>query len=109
MLTVFARSPIRFRGSSPTSSRNSSDWPGRDPAEQDQVLADVLEQAIADGQKAVERTRSSSEVPAQSGVVDAGGYGLVLIPPVCWPRSGRGCRPARDPASLGCPDHPSRA
>ncbi len=49
------------------------------PAEQDQVLADVLEQAIADGQKAVERTPEQLEVLAQSGVVDAGGYGLVLI------------------------------
>ncbi len=49
------------------------------PAEQDQVLADVLEQAIADGQKAVERTPEQLEVLAESGVVDAGGYGLVLI------------------------------
>ena len=49
------------------------------PAEQDQVLADVLEQAIADGQAAVERTPEQLEVLAQSGVVDAGGYGLVLI------------------------------
>lgn len=49
------------------------------PAEQDKVLADVLEQAIADGQKAVERTPEQLEVLAQSGVVDAGGYGLVLI------------------------------
>lgn len=49
------------------------------PDEQDQVLADVLEQAIADGQAAVERTPEQLEVLAQSGVVDAGGYGLVLI------------------------------
>lgn len=49
------------------------------PAEQDQVLADVLEQAIADGQAAVERTPEQLEVLAESGVVDAGGYGLVLI------------------------------
>ena len=49
------------------------------PAEQDQVLADVLEQAIADGQKAVERTPEQLAVLAESGVVDAGGYGLVLI------------------------------
>jgi len=49
------------------------------PAEQDEVLADVIEQAIADGQKAVERTPEQLEVLAQSGVVDAGGYGLVLI------------------------------
>ncbi|MGK2956251.1 MAG: DAK2 domain-containing protein [Solirubrobacterales bacterium] len=47
--------------------------------EQDDLLADVLEQAIADGQEAVERTPQQLDVLAQSGVVDAGGYGLVLI------------------------------
>jgi DAK2 domain fusion protein YloV len=46
---------------------------------QDEVLADVLEQAIADGQRAVERTPEQLEVLRESGVVDAGGYGLVLI------------------------------
>jgi len=53
--------------------------PDASPAEQDQVLADVLEQAIADGQAAVERTPEQLDVLAESGVVDAGGYGLVLI------------------------------
>ena len=48
-------------------------------AEQDEILADVLEKAIEDGQKAVERTPQQLEVLAESGVVDAGGYGLVLI------------------------------
>jgi DAK2 domain fusion protein YloV len=47
--------------------------------EQDEILADVLEKAIEDGQKAVERTPQQLEVLAESGVVDAGGYGLVLI------------------------------
>jgi DAK2 domain fusion protein YloV len=46
---------------------------------QDAVLAEVLEQAIADGQRAVERTPEQLEVLRDSGVVDAGGYGLVLI------------------------------
>ncbi|MCB0870073.1 MAG: DAK2 domain-containing protein [Solirubrobacterales bacterium] len=53
--------------------------PDASPAEQDQVLADVLEKAIADGQKAVERTPEQLSILAESGVVDAGGYGLVLI------------------------------
>ena len=53
--------------------------PDATPEEQDQLLADVLEQAIADGQKAVERTPEQLEVLADAGVVDAGGYGLVLI------------------------------
>jgi DAK2 domain fusion protein YloV len=47
--------------------------------QQDAVLAEVLEQAIADGQQAVERTPEQLEVLRESGVVDAGGYGLVLI------------------------------
>ncbi|MCB0828428.1 MAG: DAK2 domain-containing protein [Solirubrobacterales bacterium] len=47
--------------------------------QQDDALAEVLEQAIADGQKAVERTPEQLDVLAESGVVDAGGYGLVLI------------------------------
>jgi len=47
--------------------------------QQDTVLAEVLEQAIADGQSAVERTPEQLDVLRESGVVDAGGYGLVLI------------------------------
>ena len=46
---------------------------------QDAVLAEILERAIADGQRAVERTPEQLEVLRESGVVDAGGYGLVLI------------------------------
>jgi DAK2 domain fusion protein YloV len=52
---------------------------GVSDAQQDAVLAEVLEQAIADGQQAVERTPEQLEVLRDSGVVDAGGYGLVLI------------------------------
>jgi uncharacterized protein len=47
--------------------------------QQDAVLAEVLERAMADGQRAVERTPEQLEVLRESGVVDAGGYGLVLI------------------------------
>ena len=53
--------------------------PEATPEQQDAVLADVLEQAIADGQRAVERTPEQLDVLAEAGVVDAGGYGLVLI------------------------------
>ena len=54
---------------------------GRDVSEeeQDAVLAEVLERAIEDGQRAVERTPEQLEVLRESGVVDAGGHGLVLI------------------------------
>jgi fatty acid kinase len=47
--------------------------------EQDAVLAEVLERAIADGERAVARTPEQLEVLRESGVVDAGGHGLVLI------------------------------
>jgi DAK2 domain fusion protein YloV len=47
--------------------------------QQDAVLAEVLERAIVDGQRAVERTPEQLEILRESGVVDAGGYGLVLI------------------------------
>jgi uncharacterized protein len=47
--------------------------------EQDAVLAEVLERAIADGERAVDRTPEQLDVLREAGVVDAGGYGLVLI------------------------------
>jgi uncharacterized protein len=47
--------------------------------QQDALLAEVLERAIEDGQRAVQRTPQQLEVLRESGVVDAGGYGLVLI------------------------------
>jgi hypothetical protein len=47
--------------------------------QQNAVLAEVLERAIVDGERAVERTPEQLEVLRESGVVDAGGYGLVLI------------------------------
>ncbi len=54
---------------------------GRDVTEeqQDAVLAEVLERAIEDGERAVARTPEQLEVLRESGVVDAGGHGLVLI------------------------------
>ncbi len=48
-------------------------------AEQDAILAAVLERAIEDGERAVKRTPEQLGVLRESGVVDAGGYGLVLI------------------------------
>jgi len=53
--------------------------PDADEAEQDAVLAEVLERAIKDGERAVARTPEQLEVLRESGVVDAGGHGLVLI------------------------------
>jgi DAK2 domain fusion protein YloV len=48
-------------------------------AQQDAILAEVLERAIADGERAVARTPEQLEVLRESGVVDAGGHGLVVI------------------------------
>ncbi len=53
--------------------------PDASAEEQDALLAGVLEKAIEDGERAVQRTPEQLEVLAESGVVDAGGYGLVLI------------------------------
>ncbi|MFN8216943.1 MAG: DAK2 domain-containing protein [Solirubrobacterales bacterium] len=47
--------------------------------EQDAILAEVLERAIEDGERAVARTPEQLDVLRESGVVDAGGHGLVLI------------------------------
>jgi uncharacterized protein len=54
---------------------------GRDVSEeqQDAVLAEVLQRAIEDGERAVARTPEQLDVLRESGVVDAGGHGLVLI------------------------------
>ncbi|MEX2105874.1 MAG: DAK2 domain-containing protein [Solirubrobacterales bacterium] len=50
-----------------------------DEEQQDAILAEVLERAIEEGERAVARTPEQLEVLRDSGVVDAGGYGLVLI------------------------------
>jgi uncharacterized protein len=47
--------------------------------QQDAILAEVLERAIKDGERAVARTPEQLAILRESGVVDAGGYGLVLI------------------------------
>jgi dihydroxyacetone kinase-like predicted kinase len=49
------------------------------PAEQDAVLAELLEGAVRDGEAAVARTPEQLEVLRESGVVDAGAHGLVVI------------------------------
>jgi DAK2 domain fusion protein YloV len=53
--------------------------PDATPAEQDALLAVLLEDAVRDGEAAVARTPEQLEVLRESGVVDAGAYGLVVI------------------------------
>jgi DAK2 domain fusion protein YloV len=47
--------------------------------QQDAMLAALLEEAVRDGERAVERTPEQLEVLREAGVVDAGAHGLVLI------------------------------
>jgi DAK2 domain fusion protein YloV len=49
------------------------------PGEQDALLAQLLEGAVRDGEAAVARTPEQLEILRDSGVVDAGAYGLVVI------------------------------
>src|SRR6266513_1566680 len=53
--------------------------PNATPAEQDAILAVLLEDAVRDGERAVARTPEQLEVLRESGVVDAGAHGLVVI------------------------------
>jgi DAK2 domain fusion protein YloV len=53
--------------------------PDTTPAEQDALLAELLEAAVRDGEQAVARTPEQLEVLRESGVVDAGAHGIVVI------------------------------
>jgi DAK2 domain fusion protein YloV len=53
--------------------------PDASPAEQDELLAELLEAAVRDGEAAVARTPEQLEVLRESGVVDAGAHGIVVI------------------------------
>ncbi len=52
---------------------------GASEAEQDELLADVLEHALEAGREAVERGPDQLAVLREAGVVDAGAYGLTVI------------------------------
>jgi DAK2 domain fusion protein YloV len=53
--------------------------PEASEAEQDTMLAELLEEAVRDGERAVERTTDQLEPLREAGVVDAGAYGLVVL------------------------------
>jgi uncharacterized protein len=53
--------------------------PDATPGEQDTLLAELLDAAVRDGEAAVARTPEQLEVLRESGVVDAGAHGLVVI------------------------------
>jgi uncharacterized protein len=53
--------------------------PNATDAEQDALAADVMEHALESGQQSVNRGPDLLPVLRESGVVDAGGYGLVVV------------------------------
>jgi DAK2 domain fusion protein YloV len=53
--------------------------PGASDTEQDALLAELLEVAVEAGHAALDRTPEQLPVLAEHGVVDAGGYGLLLL------------------------------
>jgi uncharacterized protein len=53
--------------------------PESSPAEQDELIADVLERALDSANEAVERGPDQLPVLKEAGVVDAGAYGLTVI------------------------------
>jgi uncharacterized protein len=53
--------------------------PDAEGEEQQRVLADVLEEAIAAGEASVRRGPDMLPVLREAGVVDAGGYGVIVI------------------------------
>ncbi len=53
--------------------------PGASAGEQDALLAEILDVAVEAGRAALDRTPEQLPVLAEHGVVDAGGYGLLLL------------------------------
>ena len=53
--------------------------PESSPAEQDELIAEVLERALDSANEAVERSPEQLPVLKEAGVVDAGAYGLTVI------------------------------
>lgn len=59
-----------------------SDWrlpQGADPLEQDRRIADVLARAVVAGEESVRRGPDLLPALREAGVVDAGGYGVVVL------------------------------
>jgi DAK2 domain fusion protein YloV len=61
------------------SSENPRLGPSTEPRQQDELIADALERAVAAGQEAVKRGPDLLAALREAGVVDAGGYGLTIM------------------------------
>jgi uncharacterized protein len=79
--------------------------------EQDELLAEVLENALEAGKEAVERGPEQLAILRESGVVDAGAYGLTVILAGCLAGLRDAAAPQLDhqyaPAALHRPEHES--
>jgi uncharacterized protein len=85
--------------------------PGSTDVEQDELLAQVLENALEAGKEAVDRGPEQLAVLREAGVVDAGAYGLTVIVAGCLAAL-RGSMAAElehhfAPAALHRPEHES--
>ncbi|HEU0023610.1 MAG TPA: DAK2 domain-containing protein, partial [Thermoleophilaceae bacterium] len=85
--------------------------PGATAAEQDELLAEVLENALEAGKEAVERGPDQLAVLREAGVVDAGAYGLTVIVAGCLAALRGSAAPELEhhfaPAALHRPEHES--
>jgi uncharacterized protein len=85
--------------------------PDAGAAEQDELLAEVLENALEAGKEAVERGPEQLAVLRESGVVDAGAYGLMVIVAGCLAALRGDASPELEhqyaPAALHLPEHES--
>jgi DAK2 domain fusion protein YloV len=85
--------------------------PGSTSAEQDELLAEVLENALEAGKEAVDRGPEQLAILRESGVVDAGAYGLTVIVAGCLAALRGSAAPELEhhfaPAALHRPEHES--
>jgi DAK2 domain fusion protein YloV len=85
--------------------------PGSTAAEQDELLAEVLENALEAGTEAVDRGPEQLAILRESGVVDAGAYGLTVIVAGCLAALRGSAAPELEhhfaPAALHRPEHES--
>jgi uncharacterized protein len=85
--------------------------PGASAEEQDALLAEVLENALEAAKEAVERGPEQLAILRESGVVDAGAYGLTVIIAGCLAALRDEAAPELEhqyaPAALHLPEHES--
>ena len=85
--------------------------PDSSSAEQDELLAQVLENALEAGKEAVERGPDQLAILRESGVVDAGAYGLTVMIAGCLAALRGDAHPELEhhyaPAALHRPEHES--